>query len=105
MVTEMTDLERIKELVSILNKAGKSYYSEGVEIMSNFEYDKLYDEAIASPTIEERKANYFEVEKFFCDNTLNLILGWTDGGFQYKSGYTGFYNTTETDFTYLDYAE
>ena len=44
MVTEMTDLERIKELVSILNKAGKSYYSEGVEIMSNFEYDKLYDE-------------------------------------------------------------
>ena len=60
---------------------------------SNEEYDKLYDEAIASPTIEERKANYFEVEKFFCDNTLNLILGWADGGFQYKSGYTGFYNT------------
>ena len=46
MVTEMTDLERIKELVSILNKAGKSYYSEGVEIMSNFEYDKLYDRAV-----------------------------------------------------------
>ena len=72
---------------------------------SNEEYDKLYDEAIASPTIEERKANYFEVEKFFCDNTLNLILGWADGGFQYKSGYTGFYNTVETDFTYLDFAE
>ena len=46
VVTEMTDLERIKELVSILNKAGKSYYSEGVEIMSNFEYDKLYDELV-----------------------------------------------------------
>ena len=72
---------------------------------SNEEYDKLYDEAIASPTIEERKANYFEVEKFFCDNTLNLILGWADGGFQYKSGYTGFYNTVDTDFTYLDFAE
>lgn len=72
---------------------------------SNEEYDKLYDEALASPTIEERKANYFEVEKFFCDNTLNLILGWADGGFQYKSGYTGFYNTVETDFTYLDFAE
>ena len=72
---------------------------------SNEEYDKLYDEAIASPTIEDRKANYFEVEKFFCDNTLNLILGWTDGGFQYKSGYTGFYNTVDTDFTYLDFAE
>lgn len=72
---------------------------------SNEEYDALYDTAVASPTLEERKANYFEVEKFFCDNTLNLILGWTEGGFIYKSGYTGFYNTVETDFTYLDIAE
>lgn len=71
----------------------------------NDEYDKLWDTAIASPTIEERKANYFEVEKFFCDNTLNLILGWSEGGFIYRSGYTGFYNTVDTDFTYLDYAE
>ena len=97
--------KRIRELIRTLRAAGRAYYQESREIMSNFEYDKLYDEAIASPTIEDRKANYFEVEKFFCDNTLNLILGWTDGGFQYKSGYTGFYNTTETDFTYLDYAE
>ena len=101
----MDKMKRMQELVELLNKAGKAYYQDAQEIMSNYEYDKLYDEAIASPTIEDRKANYFEVEKFFCDNTLNLILGWTDGGFQYKSGYTGFYNTTETDFTYLDYAE
>lgn len=40
----MNKVERIKELVEILNKAGESYYSKGVEIMSNFEYDKLYDE-------------------------------------------------------------
>lgn len=36
--------ERIRELVDILNKASKAYYSEDVEIMSNFEYDALYDE-------------------------------------------------------------
>ncbi len=36
--------ERIKELVTILNKASKAYYQDGVEIMSNYEYDKLYDE-------------------------------------------------------------
>ena len=101
----MEKRDRIKELVEKLNEASKKYYQEDTEIMSNLEYDKLYDEAIASPTIEERKANYFEVEKFFCDNTLNLILGWANGGFQYKSGYTGFYNTVETDFTYLDFAE
>ena len=100
-----TEIQRMKELIPQLRQAAKAYYQESREIMSNFEYDKLYDEAIASPTIEERKANYFEVEKFFCDNTLNLILGWVDGGFQYKSGYTGFYNTVETDFTYLDFAE
>ena len=39
-------LNRIKELVEILNEAGKSYYSKGVEIMTNFEYDKLYDELV-----------------------------------------------------------
>ena len=40
----MDKLERIKELVELLNKAGKSYYSEGQEIMSNYEYDAMYDE-------------------------------------------------------------
>ena len=40
----MDKLERIKELVELLNKAGKSYYSEGQEIMSNYEYEAMYDE-------------------------------------------------------------
>lgn len=35
---------RMKELIELLNRAGKAYYSEGNEIMSNFEYDALYDE-------------------------------------------------------------
>ena len=37
---------RIKELVEILNKASKAYYQEAKEIMTNFEYDKLYDELL-----------------------------------------------------------
>ncbi len=36
--------DRIKELVELLNRASKAYYSEDVEIMSNYEYDALYDE-------------------------------------------------------------
>lgn len=40
----MEDIERIKELVKTLNLAGKAYYSQSTEIMSNFEYDRLYDE-------------------------------------------------------------
>lgn len=36
--------ERIKYLTDILNKAAQAYYVEDKEIMSNFEYDRLYDE-------------------------------------------------------------
>lgn len=34
----------MKEKVELLNRAGKAYYQGAEEIMSNFEYDKLYDE-------------------------------------------------------------
>ena len=37
-------IQRMKELVSTLRQAGKAYYQESREIMSNFEYDRLYDE-------------------------------------------------------------
>ena len=40
----MNSIERIKELVQILNEASKAYYMEDREIMSNLEYDALYDE-------------------------------------------------------------
>lgn len=43
----MTDLERMKELVDRLDEAGKAYYQESREIMSNLEYDRLYDELAA----------------------------------------------------------
>lgn len=36
--------QRMKELVELLNKAGRAYYQEASEIMSNYEYDRLYDE-------------------------------------------------------------
>ncbi len=37
-------MQRLQELVKILNQAAKAYYQQAEEIMSNFEYDKLYDE-------------------------------------------------------------
>ena len=39
--------QRMQELVELLNRASKAYYQDATEIMSNFEYDKLYDELIA----------------------------------------------------------
>lgn len=38
---------RMKELAEILDKAAKSYYQDALEIMSNLEYDALYDELTA----------------------------------------------------------
>ncbi|NBH84451.1 NAD-dependent DNA ligase LigA [bacterium C-53] len=41
----MTDkMARIKELVALLDRASKAYYQQDTEIMSNHEYDRLYDE-------------------------------------------------------------
>ena len=35
-------IKRIRELIRIINEAGKAYYQEDREIMSNYEYDALY---------------------------------------------------------------
>lgn len=40
-------MSRMQELVDILNQASKVYYQDGNEIISNYEYDKLYDELVA----------------------------------------------------------
>ena len=37
----------MKEKIEILNRASKAYYQDAEEMMSNFEYDKLYDELAA----------------------------------------------------------
>ena len=36
--------KRMQELVELLNRAGRAYYQEADEIMTNYEYDALYDE-------------------------------------------------------------
>lgn len=47
MEIQMDKSKRIKELVEILNKASKAYYQDAKEIMTNFEYDQLYDELVS----------------------------------------------------------
>ncbi len=42
----MSDLNRMKELVATLDHAAKVYYQGQDEVMSNYEYDKLYDELV-----------------------------------------------------------
>lgn len=42
----MSSLDRMKELTRILKEASKAYYAEDRELMSNLEYDRLYDELV-----------------------------------------------------------
>lgn len=44
-------MKRMKELVEILGQASRAYYQEDREIMSNLEYDALYDELV---TLEQQ---------------------------------------------------
>lgn len=39
-------MQRMKELNELLKEAARNYYQESKEIMSNLEYDKLYDELV-----------------------------------------------------------
>lgn len=41
------DSLRMKELINVLNRASEAYYAHDTEIMSNLEYDRLYDELTA----------------------------------------------------------
>lgn len=36
----------MQELVGLLNRAGRAYYQDAEEIMSNYEYDRLYEELL-----------------------------------------------------------
>ncbi len=40
----MDKMNRMKDLVVLLNEASHAYYQESRELMSNYEYDKLYEE-------------------------------------------------------------
>lgn len=43
----MADVKALmQEKINVLNEASKAYYARGEEIMSNFEYDKIYDELV-----------------------------------------------------------
>lgn len=43
----MDKIQRMKELIEVLEPAGKAYYTSGVELIDNFTWDKLTDELAA----------------------------------------------------------
>ena len=49
-------LKRMKELAAVLSEASRAYYQESRELMSNLEYDRLYDELLR---LEEENRHSF----------------------------------------------
>ena len=103
----MNKRKRIEELVELLNQAGKAYYQEGKEIISNLEYDKAYDELVrleeetgivlsASPTQnvgysvatalpkEEHASPMLSLDKTKSVETLQSFLGEQKGILSWK---------------------
>ena len=103
----MDKRKRIEELVELLNQAGKAYYQEGKEIISNLEYDKAYDELVrleeetgivlsASPTQnvgysvatalpkEEHTSPMLSLDKTKSVETLQSFLGEQKGILSWK---------------------
>lgn len=67
-------IARMKELIDLLNKASKLYYQNSTPMMTDYEYDKLYDELVSleketnmvfsnSPTINVEPTVSTELEK------------------------------------------
>lgn len=103
----MNKLDRMRELVTLLNKASKVYYQENNEIMNNYEYDKLYNELEKieeetgitmsnSPTIkvgytllsslpkEKHKTKMLSLDKTKDINELKEFLGTEKGILSWK---------------------
>ena len=70
----MNKIERMQELIKILNEASISYYQHSISLMTDFEYDKLYDELVEleketnmtlsnSPTINVEPETLSSLEK------------------------------------------
>ena len=67
-------IARMKELIDLLNKASMLYYQKSTPMMTDYEYDKLYDELVSlekesnmvfsnSPTINVEPTVSTELEK------------------------------------------
>ena len=46
-MTREDSIRRIDELTARLNEASRAYYDDAAEIMTNYEYDEMYDELLA----------------------------------------------------------
>ena len=68
--------ERIDSLIKTLNEASRAYYDEAQEIMTNFEYDALYDELQALEEMGLIAKRRGEQKRTLTPAGRAVIAGW-----------------------------
>ena len=68
-----TKKQRMLELGELLNRARRAYEQEDTEIMSNYEYDRLYDELLLSlihisPCTMMLASVFGKLERYYCED-------------------------------------
>lgn len=71
---------------------------------NNKDYDQLYYKTVKSKDWKERKDNIFEVEKYFCDNALSIMVTWIGGHDVHANNIQGIKTTSHgySDYTYIE---
>ncbi len=58
------------------------------------DFDALYLATVSSTTIDQRMENYAALEAYFCDNVMNVVLGWQSASIAISGGFSGYYTTS-----------
>lgn len=78
---------------SYLSSAGAPYnYKDAT-------FDALYSKAAQATTWKARKDRMFDIEKYYCENVLDLLLNWQQVYVVYTPKLEGLYTTTYLDYT------
>ncbi|MDO5423792.1 MAG: peptide ABC transporter substrate-binding protein [Eubacteriales bacterium] len=69
------------------------------------EYDEIYQKAANAPSWEERKEAMFELEQYYCENMLDLVITWSKDNVVAVNGLTGIGTAGYADYTFADITE
>lgn len=91
--------------VDWLDEIAKSYLS-GAGAPYNFRdaaFDALYKKASMATTWKERKDRMFDLEKYFCDNVVDLLLNWQQTFVVHNPKLESFFMSTYLDYSHANF--
>lgn len=90
-----------------LGDTGTEYLSTagGPYFCSYPEYDEIYEKAATASSWKERKDAMFELEQYYCENMLDLVITWSKDSVVAKKEVTGIGTAGYADYTFADIAE